>query len=232
MVWTDMVQLPIAGILPAMPRLIVAPEIDAEAEQPSTRPDIDKPGTLTEPPIDITAGEAFGLESVNVIVEFTPAFTLPGAKATVIAGTPAAIAVPVNGISYSVFAPVKLLLATKTFNDNVPRSLPAVARLYCTVIWQFPVGEIALEPQVSPVTVKFAVPVIVGIAGVTVPAPLLENAIVRDNGVPAVMLYAANPVAGRKSNGVTYAGENSEVSLVDCLVASSDMLAALGVGTI
>lgn len=95
LVWTDMVQLPIAGILPAMPRLIVAPEIDAEAEQPSTRPDIDKPGTLTEPPIDITAGEAFGLESVNVIVEFTPAFTLPGAKATVIVGVGAAVTVSV-----------------------------------------------------------------------------------------------------------------------------------------
>ena len=84
---TVIVQLPIAGIEPAMPRLIVAADIAADALHPSTRPDMVKPGTLTEPPIEMTAGEALGLVSVSVSVEFTPALTLPGAKATVMVGT-------------------------------------------------------------------------------------------------------------------------------------------------
>lgn len=91
---TVMVQLPNAGIVPPMPRLMVVTVetiTEADAPHPSTRPDKFRPkGMVTEPPIDIAAGVAFGLVSVKVIVALVLVDTLAGAKATVIVGADAA----------------------------------------------------------------------------------------------------------------------------------------------
>ena len=87
---TVTVQVPIAGMLPAMPRSMVLPLMNAPRLQLSVSEVMARPGTLTWLPSTIVAVDAPGLVIVTVSVALELGETLPGENATVIVGLVAA----------------------------------------------------------------------------------------------------------------------------------------------
>lgn len=102
--WTVIVQLPMAGMVPDIPKsMVVTVEtmMDADAPQLSTRLAMTKPmGMVTTPPSGMNAGAGFGLESVSVSVLLVLVKTVAGAKAAVIVGEFVAVSAVVAAAAF------------------------------------------------------------------------------------------------------------------------------------
>ena len=91
---TVTVQLPIAEIVPDIPRSIELPETNGNRPtQVVAIPESVRPGTDTVLPSTTLAGPAFGLASVSVMVALVATGTLGGAKPTVMVGVGVAVIV-------------------------------------------------------------------------------------------------------------------------------------------
>jgi hypothetical protein len=101
---TVMVQLPMAGMVPDIPKLMVVTVeklINADAPQLSTRLAMTKPmGMFTTPPSGMNAGVGFGLERVSVSVLLVLIKTVAGAKAAVIVGVFVAVSAVVAAATF------------------------------------------------------------------------------------------------------------------------------------